>query len=160
MPGTKKALFGNIAATAKTNVDPYFEVVDVSLQGQPQQFATLTPVSLLGTSQDPEVGLVTWELDRSRVSSLTEVRGDVPGKEYPATVSIRLYTTARVQSRPGVVYSSTDEVRLRATNVAHFNPFNADAKFELEAPVVFVNPENAADAFTLEAVTLSGELGS
>lgn len=151
MGGLKGSTFNGISSVGQTTVDPSFRVTDVSNVGDDQQYANLTPVTLEGTTNDPRFGTITWRLDDSRTAPETTVRGIFPGKEYPAQVDIYAYATAQAQN---ITFRSTVPVHLVGNNVKHFKPFNSDASFTLNEPVVFES--SAGVTFTLNSINFGG----
>ncbi len=99
--------------------------------------ATLTPVSVNITSNNPVLGTINTTLDPTRPSTPSKITSSAAATQFPATEDIYFYANATLSSKPGVQYRSIQEIHLNSTNVRTFAPhrqevFNSVGQVDFE----------------------------
>ncbi len=120
----------------------------------------LFPVSITATITDPTYGTITTELDRERQSSPATLRSADSVNRFPLDVAISFYATASLQSAPGKLLRSRDQLVFGSSGVTSINPFNGES-LVLKNNVEFYDPADSKQGtvFALQGGTTRVTLG-
>ncbi len=109
--------------------------------------------ALEGRGQDPQLGTITWTVDRERQAAaeaqglITKVTARQTSNDLPATADIRFFVEARISSQPNRVYKSATQVRFVSSNITSY-PFRNEGLLIAE-PVDFYDSQTKQLVFRI-----------
>jgi len=106
------------------------------------------------TSTNPTLGTIRTRLDPTRPSSLSRIRSNQIGSDFPATEDIYFQARATLSSQPGKLFRSINELHFNSQQVLTFNP-HVNEVFRLVNRVAFEDVQNpGVVAFVLDQATV------